>query len=199
MIADKLLEDKKITQDEYNELEKLGMNKIASKLDFLKAIGKFFQPTNVAKTVTKSFDAAGNPVEVVVDAVKKPSMFQSISVPLAVSGATGVLAKEELLDPFLQKKKENEAYDLLKVKTPQLQSVDDEKMKDLFGVIQTFSPRAATNPLVSGALINKMVEFEGVDSNLVKDLAQIQNDKSGSGLFGKLLEGGTSFMSTLGG
>jgi hypothetical protein len=170
-----------------------------NKIDILKAIGSFFQPTVIPKKMTETIGTLGQTIKKeTVDSIKKPSMFQSISVPLAVSTVPVVIVKEEIVDPIMQKRKEMESYNLLKTKTPQLQDVEDEKIKDLFGIIQTFSPRAATNPLVAGALINKMVQFEGVDSNLVKDLAQIQGDSGGSGLFGKLLEGGTSFASSLG-
>jgi len=176
------------------------------KAGFIKSIGKFFRPSlgdNIIlkKTVhSPKFDPdSGKTIfeDVVTEQQKEqliPSLFQRIAFPLAATAATGAVIKELAVDPFMQTRAEKQTLDQLKQVTPQLQDVDDQAIKDYFGVIQTFSPRTATNPLVSGALVNKMIQFEGVDSNLVKDLATIQGDNKG-GLFHKLLEGGVAASS----
>ena len=48
--------------------------------------------------------------------------------------------------------------------------------KNYFKVVRQFSPKAAANPLVAGALVNKMVQFGGVDHKLVQDIASLQKD-----------------------
>jgi hypothetical protein len=179
------------------------MNKDAG---FVSAIGKFFRPSLGEKIVLKKTvrspkldPETGETIfeDTVTQQEKEqivPSLFQRIAFPLAATAATGAVIKELAVDPFMQARAEKQTLDQLKQVTPQLQDVDDQAIKDYFGVIQTFSPRTATNPLVSGALVNKMIQFEGVDSNLVKDLATIQGDNKG-GLFHKLLEGGVAASS----
>lgn len=184
---------------------------------FISSIGKLFRPSLGEKIVLKKtvvkplfketddvlkpqLDIHGKPAfETTITQQEKeqlvPSLFQRIAFPLAATAATGAVVKELAVDPFLQSRAEKQTLEQLKQVTPQLQDIDDQTIKDYFGVIQTFSPRTATNPLVSGALVNKMIQFEGVDSNLVKDLATIQGDNKG-GLFHKLLEGGIAASSS---
>ena len=61
-------------------------------------------------------------------------------------------------------------------KFPNLKQEDPNKVKDYFNVVKQYSPKAAANPLVAGALVNKMIQFGGVDHKLVQDLASIQKD-----------------------
>jgi len=57
---------------------------------------------------------------------------------------------------------------------PELKDVDKNIVDGYFNVVKTFSPTAAKNPIVAGNLVNKMVEFGGVDHNLIKGLVDIQ-------------------------
>ena len=59
-------------------------------------------------------------------------------------------------------------------KVPALKEADVETVKDYFDVVRTFSPRSASNPLVAGALVNKMIQFGGVDHKLVQDIASME-------------------------
>jgi hypothetical protein len=93
---------------------------------------------------------------------------------LAVAGTTGVI-KETYVDPAIQAGQIEKSYRQLKSKTPQLKEVDSKTMKDYFKVVKDFSPKAAANPLVAGALVNKMVQFGGVDHKLVQDIVNIQS------------------------
>ena len=193
-IAYKMLKEGKINQEEYNALEKVGVFKFAGIGSFFKAIGKAFTPTAHLAEIIRPGE------ETMTEIIRKAPLAQRIAVPIAATTATGAIVKELAVDPFMQAKKEQESLKHLRELTPQLEDVDDKTLKDYFGVIQTFSPRTATNPLVSGALVNKMVQFEGVDTNLVKDLAQIQHGEGDTGgLFRKMLEGGTAFMTTMSG
>lgn len=56
---------------------------------------------------------------------------------------------------------------------PELAQYDPKKVKDYFDVVKLYSPQAARNPLVAGALVNKMIQFGGVDHKLVQDMANI--------------------------
>lgn len=69
------------------------------------------------------------------------------------------------------------AYDEMKKKVPILEEYPDEQVKDYYNVVKTFSPKAATNPLVAGALVNKMIQFGGVDHKLVQDIANIEGQE----------------------
>jgi len=95
-------------------------------------------------------------------------------VPLALIG-TGVAAtKEIIIDPLIESNKINRSFAAMTEKVPQLAEQDQNQIKDYFNVIKTFSPKSASNPLVAGALVNKMMQFGGVDHKLVQDLSAIQ-------------------------
>lgn len=97
--------------------------------------------------------------------------------PIATYVGGGILAAsllQQLLKPLAEKVKANISYNQLIDKNPVLAEKDPQLIKDYFGVINTFSPKAASNPLVAGALVNKMMEFGGVDHKLVQDIAAIQ-------------------------
>ena len=66
------------------------------------------------------------------------------------------------------------AYSQILQTTPALVGEDQEKVRDYFGVVKTFAPNAAANPLVAGALVNKMVQFGGVDHKIIQDLVSIE-------------------------
>lgn len=103
---------------------------------------------------------------------------KNILWPIAAFGATGIALKETLIDPITLNNKIKNSYEQMEQKVPQLAEKDQDQIKDYFEVVKTFSPKAASNPLVAGALVNKMMEFGGVDHKLVQDLASIQ---AGSG------------------
>ena len=65
-------------------------------------------------------------------------------------------------------------HNLIK-KNPDLANYDADKIRDYMEVIKTYSPQAARNPLVAGALVKKMIDFGGVDHKLVQDLASLQS------------------------
>jgi len=99
---------------------------------------------------------------------------KSVLGPVAL-GSMGALALSHILKPIIQKVKIGKSYEALVEKNPVLAEKDPGQIKDYFNVIQTFSPKAASNPLVAGALINKMMEFGGVDHKLVQDIAAIES------------------------
>jgi len=93
-------------------------------------------------------------------------------------GVVGLGAKKFLVDPFVQQAQLARSYSDLTTKVPSLQGKDPQQIADYFDVVRSYSPRAASNPLVAGALVNKMIEFGGVDHKLVKDIADIQGDET---------------------
>ena len=83
-------------------------------------------------------------------------------------------------------------------KVPSLKGTSKETLKDYFDVVKTYSPRAAANPIVAGHLVNKMVQFGGVDHKLVQDLTSINKNTQPSGRgsdgVGKLMGSAAGFI-----
>lgn len=92
------------------------------------------------------------------------------------AGVLGYNVKKELGEELSLKREIKNSYQNLKKKTPQLKNYSDEDIKDYFEVVRTFSPKSASNPLVAGALVNKMLEFGGVDHKLIQDISNIQSE-----------------------
>ena len=93
---------------------------------------------------------------------------------MAVMGA-GAMGKSVLVDPVIQSARINKSFREMDKKVPALEGKDKDVVKDYFNVVRTFSPRAASNPIVAGNLVNKMIEFGGVDHKLVQDLTSIES------------------------
>ena len=150
--ADSLLSRNEITQDEYNLVKESGLLE--------------------EKDLTK--EAVGKFKKALVGLRKKfvPLKFGAVSA--ALTGAGIVAGKEMVYDPIKSKLEMSKSLKELPSKVPQLQEKDPEQIKEYFNVVKTFSPKAASNPLVAGALVNKMMEFGGVDHKLVQDISAIQ-------------------------
>lgn len=106
---------------------------------------------------------------------------RDILVGLGIAGfgsQAAVGAKETFVDPLVQR------YQIARSKSkmgdfiPMVEQEDEKLVSDYFNVVKQFSPKAAANPLVAGALVNKMLQFGGVDHKLVQDLAKIQKDST---------------------
>jgi len=93
---------------------------------------------------------------------------------LAAAGGTAMIGKELVVDPIVESNKIKKSFAAMQKKVPQLAEKDQEQLKDYFDVVKTFSPKSAANPLVAGHLVNKMIEFGGVDHKLVQDISAIQ-------------------------
>ena len=100
---------------------------------------------------------------------------KEILVPIALVGTGAAATKEILVDPLMERNKINKSFALMSEKVPQLAEADQDQVRDYFGVVKTFSPKSASNPLVAGALVNKMMQFGGVDHKLVQDISAIQS------------------------
>lgn len=111
--------------------------------------------------------------------IPKPSAalkwLKGIGVGAGLLGAGAYITKETIIDPAVRASRIKKSLSSLIEKNPQLEEKDEEKIKDYFNIIKTFSPKSASNPLVAGALINKMMEFGGVDHKIVQDLASIES------------------------
>lgn len=180
--ADSLLSKSEITQDEYNEIEKSGTfiekNAVKGMRQLKNFLNVFKGPSDPKLGVVKNVGRS----------IKDVNIFNALKV-IAIGGAAGVAGKELAIDPFLDKRKINKSFEAMSSKVPQLQGKDPEQVKDYFNVVRTFSPKAASNPLVAGALVNKMMEFGGVDHKLVQDIAAIQAGVSSPGIARTGLEG----------
>lgn len=69
----------------------------------------------------------------------------------------------------------HKSFEAMPSKVPQLMDKNPQEIRDYFDVIKMFSPKAASNPLVAGALVNKMMEFGGVDHKLVQDISSLES------------------------
>jgi len=151
-VADSLLQKNKITQEEYDsfEMEKDGAGPVRTFIS--KALGNFGK--GYESTANKVIGFGGG----------------------AVAGLSAAyMAKELVTDPLISTIQINNSYKKLMEKTPQLQSQDPAVIKDYFNIIKSYSPKVASNPMVAGALINKMIEFGGVDHKLIMDLMDMQS------------------------
>ena len=96
----------------------------------------------------------------------------------AIAGIAGVGALEAIARPISQEAKIILSRRKLDEYSPNLKDVPKKEIDDYFSVVKTFSPKAAANPVVAASLVNKMVQFGGVDHKLVQDLAKINKDSS---------------------
>ncbi len=126
--------------------------------------------------------------EVFENAAKKKNGWAGMStlkrVGTIAGGALGIgaaadLAQDGIYEPIKTRVQISNSRKGIMSKYPNLSQEDPQKIKDYFNVVRQFSPRAAANPLVAGALVNKMVQFGGVDHKLVQDLAGIEKDVAG--------------------
>jgi len=143
------------------------MKTVKEAADSLLTKGEITQSEYKALESSGSFEKNAN-AKIIADAIR------NIAFPLAAAGAVGLVGKELIYDPIKKSRDIKSSFEMMKQKTPQLVEKDDDDIKDYFNVIKTFSPKAASNPLVAGALVNKMMEFGGVDHKLVQDIAAIE-------------------------
>ena len=148
-IAEKLLSEKKISQDEFESVK--GMSKEA----FLGLL-----------TENSGKIALGRGGQ----AVKEVAQILGLTGLAGMIGAQLAGKAKEVVDS-------QTAYNTMMKKIPQLTEYPENEVKDFYGVVKTFSPRAASNPLVAGALVNKMLQFGGVDHKLVQDIANLEGEK----------------------
>lgn len=153
-VAKKLLDENKITQAEFDsvkDLTKEAVFKFKTAAELLKELEQ------TAKHSKNSYDS---PIHTGLKA-------------LGIAAIGGTLA-DELVRRARHGLAMRTAYDDMIKKNPMLSEYPKEEVEDYYSVIKTFSPKAAANPLVAGALVNKMIQFGGVDHKLVQDIANIQ-------------------------
>ena len=209
--ADNLLKKGSITQEEYNgiDFEKVAVEIapiLKSKiLSNIKGFGLPFFKTISGDTKSDIFKAfAEDPdlIPIMEQSFKKGPLdkitknINKAWIPTVALGA-GVVAKEGIVDPIIQNQKINKSYSELNKYTPQLEDVDQNKIKDYFSVVKTYAPHAAANPLVAGAIINKINEFGGVDHKLILDLLNIQSGKTNNEAIKTMVSGGIKNFSAM--
>jgi len=168
--AESLLKKEEITQQEFDLVKEA----------FPGGTGAGAGASESAKKAIGKLIASITPKLSISTKVTKPIMAAPIANALpwlqgGLYAAFGASLLGQLLKPLSEKMKATSSYNKLIEKNPVLAEKDPQQIKDYFNVIETFSPKAASNPLVAGALINKMMEFGGVDHKLVQDLASIQS------------------------
>jgi hypothetical protein len=208
--ADNLLKKGSITQEEYNgiDFEKVaaGVSDLLKKrmLDDAKGFGKSMMKKILEDPKSDVFQhvlSDGEFTNLMEDSFKtkpfdsfKKNIFNN-SGAVTAGIAAGVVGKEGIVDPLIQRQKMNKSYSELSKYTPQLQEVDQNKIRDYFQIIKTYAPNAAANPLVAGAIVNKINEFGGVDHKLILDLLNMQSGKSNMESVKTLVGGGLKSFS----
>jgi hypothetical protein len=206
--ADNLLKKGNITQEEY---DLFGIEKDAAMPFTNPKVIKAF-----AKQVFKDPKSFGNKLDEYLEhplfheeyaqlLEKKPNVMQTIGKgikdnwwPAAAGVGVVAVGKEAIVDPIAQGIKINKSYNQLAKYTPQLAEMDQDKIRDYFNIVRTYSPNAATNPLVAGALVNKINEFGGIDHKLVIDMINLQSGKSNLESLKTLVGGGLKTISSPG-
>ena len=177
--ADRMVSKGQLTAKEYSLLEKKGMFKEGFVMPHLMgAMGKVLKGTGGALKATGKL-------------LKTREIADTINsyVPtLALVGGVGITTKQMVVDPMIQKHKVDKSFSLMQSKVPQLAEKDPQQIRDYFDVVKTFSPKSASNPLVAGALVNKMMEFGGVDHKLVQDLNNIEGSDQGESMLDKMVQ-----------
>lgn len=212
--AESLLKKGSITQQEYDSIDfdKVAAFKFPSILENIagdprkrSAISKWIlkNPGRLADDAMEHEDIAKEVFESISKEEKKPGIMGKIFnatkggswavVPAAVGAA--FVAKEGLVDPAVQAMKVNRSYSEMTANNPQLRMADPAVVRDYFDVIKTYSPHAASNPLVAGALVNKMMEFGGVDHKLIQDISNIQPWQKGNDAMKSMIGGGIKTIS----
>lgn len=115
-------------------------------------------------------------------------------IPTTIGAA--VVGKEAIVDPIVQEARSASTFQQMSKYTPQLEDADQDKIRDYFKVVKTYSPHSAANPLVAGALVNKMMEFGGVDHKLVQDMVNIQSSKPSLEAVKTLVGGGLKTLTS---
>jgi hypothetical protein len=127
------------------------------------------------KKIAKSKLSRGERLKELTDTAKPFAMLA------AATAIGGTALKDNVINPLAGKASIMKSkHDMMKL-TPSLRDEDEKIVKNYFNVVKTFSPKAASNPLVAGALVNKMIQFGGVDHKLVQDLAKMQKDSGTRG------------------
>jgi len=94
---------------------------------------------------------------------------------LFITSALGYGAKHGIIDPMKEKSKIRKSKKLITDRYPNLATEDPKKIKRYFDVVKEYSPKAASNPLVAGSIVNRMNQYGGVDHKLVQDLVGIES------------------------
>jgi len=162
--ADKLLAKNEITKDEHESFCKIALK--------FPGVGMF----------TRKAQGKG-----LTDKLSKSNTLDILQ-GLAL-GALGVKLTTELGGAAISKVKSFNDYDDMMKKNPMLSEYDKKDTKDYFGVVKTFSPKSASSPLVAGALVNKMIQFGGVDHKIVQDLVSIESNINKPGVLSDLAGG----------
>ena len=97
----------------------------------------------------------------------------AILLPTLALGAAGAFT-DSVVKPIRRSRQISASKRQLRDYHPDLANVDDKTIDDYFSVVKTYSPAAAKNPIVAGDLVSKMVQFGGVDHNLVKGMVDIE-------------------------
>jgi len=106
------------------------------------------------------------------------NIIKTVTAPALLLGGTALMGKA-MLDPAIERSKQKKAY---KNMVAERGLEDNKETQDYFNVVRTFSPLAATNPIVAATMVNRMKEFGGVDPNMVAAMTNIKSQENKAGV-----------------
>jgi hypothetical protein len=176
--AQRLLYKGEITQEEFDSLEKE-----AGAGTVLGSIGAGLLGAAVASKPVANLGAAAFKAVLpsglaqiafprttgIIEMLGKAAIPTAVGLGLAAAGAKGY--------DYLKQKIEVSRTQNQVLSDPMFADKDQDQVKNYFDVVKDFAPTAASNPLVASALVNKMMNFGGVDHKLVQDLRNIEDTK----------------------
>lgn len=95
------------------------------------------------------------------------------SVATGVGGAAAALGGSHLLDAYHNRERpiNTQMLEVIVRERPSLQSVDKELLTRYYGVMNRVAPTIAGDSIVAGSLLERIVNYGGIDHSLMKDLA----------------------------
>ena len=105
------------------------------------------------------------------------NIIKTVTAPALLIGGTTLMGGA-VLAPAIERSKQKKAY---KNMVTERGLEDNKETQDYFNVVRTFSPLAATNPIVAATMVNRMKEFGGVDPNMVAAMTNIKSQENKAG------------------
>lgn len=124
-------------------------------------------------------------------ALKQPK----VQGQLAVGAVVGAVGLGQLAIGRIQ---ENHSYNQMLDLYPELKRENPERVKLYFDTIRSSAPGIAKQPLVAGSVVKRLVNFDGFDHAVYKDLLSAQSVINGNaGHFGEQLMGLNKTLNSL--
>ena len=92
---------------------------------------------------------------------------------LATAGGVGVASALEALTSRIPRVNEDK-LNLIIQQRPMLQSISKDRLMKYYAVINSAAPTVINDPMVAGSILERVVNFGGIDHTLMKELADAE-------------------------